>query len=291
MGSTRPSVTGPVVVGTDGSDHATWAVRWAVGEAAARSRPLRIVYATGTSHGSLYLSPEDIQQIDGFAEGVLEGAAALARRLAPAVPVTTALCGDETTACLLGEAGPDATIVVGSRGRGGFASLLVGSDSLRVAARSPVPVVVVPSGEDREPTGVVLAAVRDEHDGEALRVAADLAAREGVTLRVLNAWVFLEDVGSVVTMLDGVDRLAADRATETARLVAPVRMEFPDLEVTEHAVRTGSVSEALVAATTGADMIVIGSRRRFHPIGSPLGRVTHAVLHHAKCPVVLVPHT
>ncbi|MEU9314738.1 universal stress protein [Streptomyces sp. NPDC048295] len=293
MDSTRPSVTvtGPVVVGTDGSGQATRAVRWAAREAAARGRPLRIVYATGTSHGGLYLSPEDIKQIDGFAEGVLEEAAALAGRLAPAVPVTTALCEDETTACLLGEAGPDATIVVGSRGRGGFASLLVGSDSLRVAARSPVPVVVVPSGDDREPAGAVLAAVRDEHDGETLRIAAALAAREGVTLRVLNAWVFLENVGSMVTMLDGVDRLAADRAAGTARLVEPVREDFPELDVTEHTVRTGSVSEALVAATADADMIVVGTRRRSHPIGSPLGRVTHAVLHHARCPVVLVPHT
>lgn len=120
MDSTRPSVTvrGPVVVGTDGSDHATRAVRWAAGEAAARGRPLRIVYATGTSHGGLYLSREDIRQIDDFAEGVLEKAAALARRLAPAVPVATVLGEGETTACLLGEAGPDATIVVGSRGRG-----------------------------------------------------------------------------------------------------------------------------------------------------------------------------
>ncbi|WP_405682455.1 universal stress protein [Streptomyces sp. NBC_00057] len=39
-----------------------------------------------------------------------------------------------------------------------------------------------------------------------------------------------------------------------------------------------------------ADVIVIGSRRRSHSIGSPLGRVTHAVPHHSHCPVVLVPH-
>ncbi|MCX4734125.1 universal stress protein [Streptomyces sp. NBC_01363] len=292
MDSTRSSVTvtGPVVVGTDGSDHATRAVRWAAGEAAARSRPLRIVYATGTSHGGLYLSREDIQRIDGLAEGVLEEAAALVRRLAPGVPVTTAVCENETTACLLGEAGSDATIVVGSRGRGGFAFLLVGSDSLRVAARSQVPVVVVPGGEDREPAGVVLAAVRDERDEETLRVAAALAAREGVSLRVLSTWVLLENVGSMATMFDGVDRLAADRATATARLVAPVRKDFPDLTVTEHVVRAGSVPEVLVAATTDADLIIIGSRRRSHPVGSPLGRVTHAVLHHAHCPVVLVPH-
>ncbi|GAA1327968.1 hypothetical protein GCM10009647_065930 [Streptomyces sanglieri] len=166
----------------------------------------------------------------------------------------------------------------------------VGSDSLRVAARSPVPVVVVPSGDDREPAGVVPAAARDERDEEALRVAAAPAAREGASLRVLSAWVFLEKVGSMATMSDGADRLAADQATATARLVAPVREEFPELTVSEHVVRAGSVSEVLVAAIAGADVIVIGSRRRSHFIGSPLGDVTHAVLYHAHCPAVLVPH-
>lgn len=292
MDSTRSSVTmrGPVVVGTDGSDHATRAVRWAAGEAAARSRPLRIVYATATGHGRPNLSQADSRQIEGFVEGMLEEAAALAGRLAPAVPVTTAVCENEPAASLIGEAGPEGTIVVGSRGRGGFASLLVGSDSLRVAARSPVPVVVVPSGDDREPAGVVLAAARDEGDEEALRVAAALAARDGASLRVLSAWVFFENIGSMAMMLDSVDRLAADQATATARLVAPVRKDFPGLTVSEHVVRAGSVSGVLVAATADADVIVIGSRRRSHPIGSPLGHVTHAVLHHAHCPVVLVPH-
>lgn len=97
MDSTRSSVTmmGPVVVGTDGSGHATRAVRWAVGEAAARGRPLRIVYATGTDHGRPYLSQEDGRQIHGFAEGVLDEAVALARRLDPAVSVTTAVCENE----------------------------------------------------------------------------------------------------------------------------------------------------------------------------------------------------
>ncbi|WP_405722027.1 universal stress protein [Streptomyces sp. NBC_00046] len=37
------------MVGTDGSHHATRAARWAVGEAAARRRPLRIVCATATA--------------------------------------------------------------------------------------------------------------------------------------------------------------------------------------------------------------------------------------------------
>lgn len=156
--------------------------------------------------------------------------------------------------------------------------------------RSPVPVVVVLGGADREPAGVVLAAARDERDQETLRLAAQLAEHNGGALRVLSAWVFLANVGSMATMFEDADRLAADQTAATARLVEPVRKEFPDLTVTERVVRAGSVSEVLVAATAEVDMIVIGSRRRTHPVGSPLGSVTHAVLHHAHCPVVLVPH-
>ncbi|MFE7430262.1 universal stress protein [Streptomyces sp. NPDC057545] len=291
MSSTPQDVvmTGPVVVGTDGSGHALRAVRWAAGEAAARGTALHIVHAVGTGRGSLYLSEEDRRRIVRFANSVLDDAAGLVRRLAPAVPVTTTLCENGTTPCLLGEADPDATVVVGSRGRGGFAPLLVGSDSLDLVAHASVPVVVVP-GEERERAGVVLVAARDERDRDTLRTAARLADRDGAALRVVSVWAFFENVGDVATVLEGAARLAEERALATARLVEAVRAEFPDLSVTERAVRAGSVSEALVRETVDVDVIVMGARRRSHHIGSPLGHVTHAVLHHTHCPVLLVPH-
>ncbi|WP_335934990.1 universal stress protein [Streptomyces sp. PTD5-9] len=281
---------GALVVGADGSDGALRAVRWAAGEAAARGTALHIVHATGMRLGSAYLSEEDRRRIESFGGAVLEEAAALARGLAPSVAVTTTLCEHGTTPCLLGEADPGATVVVGSRGRGGFSSLLVGSDSLDVASHSPSPVVVVP-GEDRERTGVVVAGVRDERDAEALRLAARLADRDGAVLRVVSAWVFFENVGGMAAGFEGADRFAADRARATAGTVEPVRAEFPELEVAERVVRAGSVSEALVESTSEADLIVIGSRRHPHHPGPPLGHVTHAVLHHTHCPVVLVPRT
>ncbi|MEU9759196.1 universal stress protein [Streptomyces sp. NPDC047985] len=295
MGSTPQEVimTGPVVVGTDGSGHALRAVRWAAGEAAARGTALHIVHALGAGQGSPYLCEEDRRRIVRFGNSVLDEAAGLARRQAPAVPVTTTLCGNWTTPCLLGEADPDATVVVGSRGRGGFAPLLVGSDSLDLVAHASVPVVVVPgeSGEERERAGVVLAAARDERDGTTLHCAARLAGRDGAVLRVVSAWSFFENVGSTATAFEGAERLAQERTRATARIVEPVRAQFPDLSVTERVVRAGSVSEALVRATTDADVIVMGARRRSHRIGSPLGHVTHAVVHHTHCPVLLVPHS
>ncbi|PAX83353.1 MULTISPECIES: universal stress protein [Streptomyces] len=291
MGTTEGN-NGAVVAGTDGSDHATRAVRWAAEEAELSGRPLLIVYATATRPQALYLSPQDIREMNRFAEDVLAQAAALARGLAPTARVTTRVCDGRAAACLLAEAGPGTLLVVGSRGRGGFASLLVGSDSLRVAAQSPVPVTVVPGGPEHGRTGVVLAAARDARDEETLRTAASLAARRGATLEVVSAWVLFENVGSMATMFSGadLDRIASDQAAATSRLAALAREQQPGLTVTERVTRATSVAEALVTGSVHADMIVLGARRRALPVGSALGGVTHAVLHHAQCPVVLVPH-
>jgi nucleotide-binding universal stress UspA family protein len=42
-------------------------------------------------------------------------------------------------------------------------------------------------------------------------------------------------------------------------------------------------------ASAGADLLVVGARRREGHIGRRLGRVAHAVLHHSACPVAVVP--
>ncbi|MFE7756968.1 universal stress protein [Streptomyces sp. NPDC057418] len=284
-----PTLDGPVIVGTDGTQDAHRAVRWAASEARSRSRPLSIVHATRTGSGHPHLTVRGVQQADDRAAQVLAEAAGLARETAPGVTVSTTACPYETSACLLGEAGQDGTVVVGTRGHGGFLALLVGSDALRVAARAHVPVVVVPRHERSRPAEVVLVAARDERDREPVRLAADMAVRRGAALRVFSAWIFLENVGSMATMFGDPADLAAAEAAEASRLVAELRAERPGLRVIHDVVRAASAAAVLVAATADADAVVIGSRRRSSPIGAPLGHVTHAVLHHAHCPVLLTP--
>ncbi|MFI9626040.1 universal stress protein [Streptomyces sp. NPDC052042] len=278
----------PLVVGTDGSGHALRAVRWAAAEAAARGTALHIVHAVGFGRGGPYLSEGDRRRIVTFGNTVLAEAAAHARRAAPGVAVTTTLCENRTTPCLLGEAAPDATVVVGSRGRGGSAPRLIGPDSLDLAAHASLPVVVVP-GEERERAGVVLAAVRDGRDAEALWLAARLAVRDGAALGVVSAWVPLGNAGGTAAGCVGADRPAEGRARVVARITEPVRTEFPGLPVTERVVRAGSVPDTLVRATEEADVIVMGARRRSHRVGSSPGHVAHAVLHRTHCPVLLAP--
>ncbi|MFD0345910.1 universal stress protein [Kitasatospora aburaviensis] len=49
-------------------------------------------------------------------------------------------------------------------------------------------------------------------------------------------------------------------------------------------------ARAVVEASATAELVVIGRRRRPHDLGPRLGRVAHAVLHHAHAPVAVVPH-
>ncbi|MEV5508775.1 universal stress protein [Streptomyces orinoci] len=60
-----------------------------------------------------------------------------------------------------------------------------------------------------------------------------------------------------------------------------------------HAVRTEAVPEspvwALLEASREADVMVVAPHRRTRALGLQLGPVVHALLHHAQCPVVLVP--
>lgn len=289
MAGTQPGVGGPgaVVVGTDGSEHSDRAVLWAAAEAAARGRPLTVVHGVGAERQG-YWTPDEAETVITEGGRLLDHVQSAVAEQYPGVAVSTTLSRSEPATGLLEAAGPEDTLVVGTRGRGGFASLMLGSVSLRVAARCRGPVVVVRE-VPRAATGTVVAAVRDDGDREAVRFAARTAALRGAALRVVSVWVFLENVGSMGAVAVDIDAVARSETEATRRTVGPVRAEFPDLTITEEALRARSVAGALVDASKTADLLVMGTRRRTHMLGGSLGRVTHAVLHHAHCPVAVLP--
>jgi nucleotide-binding universal stress UspA family protein len=280
-------VLGPVVVGTDGSEHAGRAVLWAAAEASARGMPLTVVHGVGAEHQG-YWTPAEAEEI--FANGgrLLDGAQAAVTERYPDLGVSTTLSKSEPAQSVLEAAGPGDTVVVGSRGLGGFASLMLGSVGLRVAARSRGPAVVVREVPER-PAGTVVAAVRDDGDRVVVRFAARCAASRGAALRVVSAWKFLENVGSMGAVAVDVDAIARSETEATRRTVGPVRADFPDLDITEEAPRSTSVAGTLVDASSSADLLVMGARRPARVLGPGLGRITHAVLHHAHCPVAVLP--
>ncbi|MFG2715614.1 universal stress protein [Streptomyces goshikiensis] len=294
----RTPDTSSVVVGVDGSQSARSAALWAAREAVRRDRPLHIVYGADTDGRALYLSVELIERVRVDGRELLDDTAKAVSAECPGLTVTTEFSRANAVDSLHRAGGLHGTIVVGNRGMGGFNSLMLGSVGLDTAAIASTHVIVVRGvdGAEKtgaEETGTVLAAVRDEHDLLIARYAAREAELHKASLRLLHVWNVLQSVGEVVSMLDGIDEIAAGQA-ETLRAVTDViREEFPDLDVQADAEKSISVAGVLVEASRHADLLVMGGRRVPGALGlTPnLGKATHSLVHHAHCPVLLIPRT
>ena len=138
-----------IVVGVDGSPGARRALEWALDEAALRSATVvavhawQLPYVVSTPLGVVSVPVDD----DATAEAEAELAAAIDEVAAahPSITVERQVVFGSPAATLI-EAGQDAAlIVVGSRGHGGFAGLLLGSVSHQLAHHAPCPVVIVPT--------------------------------------------------------------------------------------------------------------------------------------------------
>jgi nucleotide-binding universal stress UspA family protein len=133
---------GQIVVGVDGSDHAIGALRWAIAEAVLREAEVVILCSWEFPHA---LNPVTMltTEADPFradAKASLERSIAATER-GDVVIIPHIVEG--SAAQLLVEASSDAElVVVGSRGRGGFSGLLLGSVSQHVSAHARGPVLV-----------------------------------------------------------------------------------------------------------------------------------------------------
>ncbi|WUF67891.1 universal stress protein [Streptomyces nojiriensis] len=291
-GTTSSPELGAVVVGVDGSEPARQAALWAAAEAARRERPLHIVHGSDTDGRVLYVSAKSIEHVRRAGRELLDATVAAVTVQFPGLQVNPEFSRSAPVPSLHRSAGLHDTIVVGSRGLGGFSSLMLGSVGLKVAAGATTPVIIVRGTENDADTGVVLAAVRDEHDVDCARHAAREAQLRTGSLRLLHVWNILQSVGEVVTLLDDVEEIANEQVHHLNAVADRVRQEFPDLAVQVDAEKSTSVASVLVEASRRADLLVMGGRRSPSYLGPTLGRVTHSLVHHAHCPVELIPrHT
>ncbi|MGR3939055.1 universal stress protein [Streptomyces sp. BRA346] len=284
----------PLVVGVDGSEPSLRAVDWAADEGALRGMRLRLVYASlweryeGTALANDLGKPSD--QL--MAEDIVETAARRVRARRPGVEVTTGVLPEEPEYALVRESRTAAAMVLGSRGRGSLAEALLGSVSVTVAGHAHCPVIVLRGSHENAAVpgthGRVVVGVGEKpQDAAAMRFAAEEARRRGVPLEAVRAW---RCPGREVTdhpLPPGEPvRLHEKRAAEV--LEAALRDIPADVEVHRRTVE-GHARQVLLDASADGDLLVVGARRREGHYGLQLGRVAHGVLHHAVCPVAVVP--
>ena len=291
----------PIVVGVDGGAQSRLALDWAAAEAALRKAPLHIVF--GRSLHSVVPSPRmagapELYVPDDWAavaDGELATAAGRAGERAPGIEITVERQPIDPGQLLVELSDSAQLVVVGSRGLGGFAGLLLGSVSLYLAshARSPVVVVRTEPGSLRgpeQPPEIMLGVDGHAPAAAAIEFAFAEASRRELPLRAVHAWTHPLPAGLADEASGDVPPGAA--AEQQARLLAEAlagwQEKYPDVRV--HAdTRQDSPGRILTALSGQAELLVVGAHHRTHRIGLALGVVNHAVLHHALCPVALVP--
>lgn len=279
----------PVIAAVDGSAHGWEALDWAVDEAARRGLPLLIVrvrppIGRAGEEGGLR-----------EAEELLAQAELRTSRLASGLPTSTLAPLDFPSAALVSLSRDASMVVVGSRGLGGFRSLMIGSNSLATASMARCPVVVVHTGRtDGSEAGtadfpdVVAGVAADESSGAVLDFAFEAAvSRPGARLRLVHGWTMFSSMLSGGPLFDS--EAAADSAARTlAELTASRRERYPQVDVVREPVR-GSASRTLVTASATAALTVIGRRKGGESLGLGLSPVAQTTVTHALGPVAVVP--
>ncbi|MFD7526443.1 universal stress protein [Streptomyces sp. NPDC059849] len=322
----------PVVVGVDGSEGSLRALDWAAAEASRSRLPLRVVHASLWEHYE-GLRPTVDAAVPGeqlLAEHLVASARDRVRDLRPEVSVVADVQPEDPVAALVQESHEASLVVLGSRGRGRIAGMLLGSVGLALAGRSHCPVVVIPARQPGAPPkpGRIVVGISDDAGPSAAAVfaLAQAASRHG-ELTAVRAWrrpahallthpplpgapasiqrrqaeEHLDEVLKALETLE--NRKKQQQAQESQEAQQPqgaqeaqegqgaAGREGSGTVVVHRSVAQGPAHQVLIEAAENAELLVVGARRTSGWHGLQLGPVNHAVLHYSPCPVAVVPDT
>ncbi|BCM72379.1 MULTISPECIES: universal stress protein [Streptomyces] len=290
----------PVIAAVDGSTDSLRALDWALDAARRRAAPLRVVhvrqYAAWGQADVLVAGPPEAE-----GDPVLDEVRTRLADRAGETPVEY-VAVEGVPGAVLPELGADAQLLVlGSRGRGGFASLLLGSNGLAAARDAECPVVIVPrpgrevhgQGPAEPGPRVVVGLHADSPDEGVLSFAFAEAARRDARLQVIAAYPWPVQTwsapGQLVPPLVDQDAVEHETRALAEGFLAPHRARRPEVRADAEAL-PGDAAGHLVAASKDADLVVVGRhRRRLLAPARMMGSVTQAVLLHAASPVAVVP--
>ena len=314
-----------IAVGLDGSPASVAALHWAAAEAERRRAPLRLVHAREPMPTPDHARAGVEEQQARGAQDLVDGARDDVLRRRPGLRVDGEVLAESPEESLLRVAAESLMLVLGSYGLRKMPSFFLGSASLATVARAERPVVLVraeedpddrgsgatvagstgaqaaggaqeTSGEEREvhPHGprVVVALGVDHSYGNLLRFAFETAEATGLPLHVVHAFTLPSHVyvpgGPVVPHMAVEHRREMER--EVRERVRPWAERYPDVEL-HAALRLEGPAQAVVHEAEGSDLLVVGRCRKHRTaLGPRIGPVAHAAVHHAACPVAVVPH-
>ncbi|SFJ88284.1 Nucleotide-binding universal stress protein, UspA family [Streptosporangium canum] len=278
-----------IVVGVDGSQGGLVAVSWAMREAGLRGVKVRIVHVVP---GWAYELPDDApyayvgRWMRQSAASVLADALRQARDERRGGEVESELLRGDPRLSLIRASKDADLLVVGSHGLGGFGGLLLGSVALGVSGQATCPVAVIRRMRTQPRNEVVVGVDGSPGGAAVIEFAFAEAGLRGADLRAIHAWSESAAGGRPEGTPARIDQAGAERHL-LAQALTGQSERHPEVRHVEHGER-GHPVEVLLRVSAGAGLLVVGSRGRSDVAGLLLGSVSHSLLHHAACPLVVI---
>lgn len=279
---------GAIVAAVDISPDSRRGLDWAATTALGQRAPLHLVHALPPPYTDLPPTEEQTRARHDAAERLLADARA---RVAPSgvAPLTAEIVEQDAAWALIEASERAGMVVIGARGHGAVGGLLLGSVSQHVSRHAHCPVAVVREVADPDARRVVVGVAGSPGDDATLRVAFEIAARNRVGLTAVHGWrdhsttTFATGAPAWEWTLGRMD--AGMRLLQDA--TASWTAKYPDVEMVLEAIPVHP-ARLLPDCSEHAALVVVGARGRGAFTGLLLGSVSQSVLHHARCPVLVV---
>lgn len=277
-----------IVVGVDESAASMRAVEFAAQEAALRNCRLRLLHAClypGLHEQWTEPGTEPVDRLDT----AMRQNAERARAIVPTLEVSTDVVIDDPVTALVKASHDAVALVVGSHGFAGFSELMVGSTAVELSAHAHCPVFVCRGRPEPEgPVVVGIDGVAESVVGFALSEAS-FRHTDLIALHAWNRWTSPIDMGfgDIPPGIYPGDALRDSEERILSEALAGWQQKFPDVTIHQQLVHQRT-RQALLEASKSAGLLVVGNRGRGGFAGLLLGSTSHAMLHHAHCPVTIV---
>jgi nucleotide-binding universal stress UspA family protein len=260
-----------ILVATDGGDGSRAALRWVAERVGAGPAHVRVI------------AVEEDRASD--AATALRAAARALATLSPGSTIESSLQDGDPSEAIVDAASAATLVVVGSRTDGG--PLTAPRVPVRVAAHAPCPVVIVPDDWSPRSGAIVVGSSHDSAADAAVEVAAGIAAAQRAELVIAHAWD-LPAVGAIPPVPSPTESIPERQRDALEQIAAEVRSQHPGIHVST-ALEQGGAAESLSRVARGASLLVVGRRARGNIARVLLGSVSHDVVRHPPCPVMVIP--